>query len=509
MTVQDSAVAERPDSVESTIAHNSGGLYIGGEWTSRSAAATTPLVAPATEQVYAHAVIPTIADADAAVAAARRAFETGTWRTTPVAERVSIINRACGLIAQRAGVIAEIAAHEMGAPVQVTRMMTGVVLDVVRGMGELARSVPDVEPGTGLWDFEIQRDPAGVVVDIVPWNSPFTATMMKSAQALLAGCSVISKPPPTAPFAVVEWARALELAGLPKGVYSVLAADPSVAEHLVAHPAVDLVVFTGGTGVGRRVAELCGRNLKRVVLELGGKSAAVVLDDADLQLAVDSVAASVYFNSGQICSALSRLVIPAHAVDDVVEMLRVKANSVIVGDPLADTTTMGPMATREHHQRVLQRVHEGREEGGRLVYGGERPPEPAQGWYVTPTLFVGDNSMSIAREEIFGPVVTILPYDHVDEAIAIANDSPYGLGGSVFSRDDERARAVAARLDTGSVTINGYTTNLLAPRDPHKDSGIGSVTGTAGYQNFRTSRLVNLRAGGRAWRPTELFADAE
>ncbi|MDV6271336.1 aldehyde dehydrogenase family protein [Rhodococcus globerulus] len=483
------------------------GLYIGGRWRARPDAEMMPLVDPSTEQVYAHAVVPTIADADEAVLSARRAFDSRVWRDVPVGERAVIISRAYEIVLQSLDEIAEIAAFEIGAPVQITRMMTGVVGNVIAGMSEIAVSEGDVEHGNGLWEFEIQRDPAGVVVDVVPWNSPFSGTMMKSAQALLAGCSVISKPPPTAPFAVLAWARALEAAGLPDGVFGVLAAGAEVSERLVTHPGVDLVVFTGGTAVGRRVAELCGRNLKRVILELGGKSAAVVLQDADMQLAVDSVASGVYFNSGQICSALTRLVVPRTRIDEICELLRQKAEGVVIGNPLDESTTMGPMATEDHYRRVLDRVRAGENEGAKRVYGGIRPDSPDLGWYVTPALFIADNEMNIAREEVFGPVATVIGYDSEEEAIAIANDSTYGLGGSVFSADHERAHRVASKLDTGSVTINGYTTNLLAPRNPHKSSGIGSVTGVAGYRSFSSTRLINLQAGAKAWRPTELFAD--
>ena len=481
-------------------------LFIGGERVPSDGGRPRQLVAPATEEVFAESRDPSLADADRAVSAAHGAVVDGRWANLPVDERARVVLAALDAVQARVDETAVLAAHEMGAPVSITRMMTGVVGGVIRGMAENAMRMPDVEPGTGLWEYEIQRDPVGVVLDLVPWNSPATATMMKSAHALLAGCSVISKPPPTAPLAVRAWAEALQDAGLPRGVYSILPADVDVSEYLVAHPQVDLVVFTGGTAIGRRVAASCGANLKRVVLELGGKSAAIVLDDADLQLAVDGVSSGVYFNSGQICSALSRLIVPKDAVDEVVAKLRVKADGVIIGDPLEDKTTMGPMATQGHYERVLACVAQGQAEGARLAYGGSRPEGIERGWYISPALFVADNSQSIAREEIFGPVVTVIPHHGEDDAVRIANDSAYGLGGSVFSADPERARAVASRMDTGSVTINGYTTNLLAPRDPHKSSGIGSITGPAGYQSFRSSRVVNVRARQGAWTPGALFA---
>jgi aldehyde dehydrogenase (NAD+) len=491
------------------LRYDTDSLYIGGHWSAGTGRPWATWVAPSTEETYGRSVQPTEADADAAVTAARQAFRDGLWRERSVRERGDVLRRAAAIIQPKVADIAITSAYEIGAPLGVTTMFAQVVSTVVNRMCDLAASVPDIETGTGLWEFEIQREPAGVVLDIVPWNSPFAATMMKSAQALLAGCSVISKPPPSAPFAVRVWADALNEAGLPEGAYSILPAEAGVSEYLVAHPSVDLVVFTGGTLVGRRVAELCGRNLKRVILELGGKSAAIVLDDSSLQGAVDAVSSGVYYNSGQICSALTRMLVPRAAVDEAVERLRAKASALVIGSPFNPATTMGPLASRSHQQRVLDRIAEGEKDGARMVFGGRRPASQPRGWFVEPTLFVSSNETSIAREEVFGPVVTVIPHDGDDNAIEIANDSDYGLGGGVFAAEEERARGVASQLDTGSVTINGYTTNLLAPRDPRKWSGSGSVTGAGGFQSYRSSRLVNLRAAAGAWAPATLFADGE
>jgi aldehyde dehydrogenase (NAD+)/betaine-aldehyde dehydrogenase len=491
------------------LEYDTDSLYIGGQWSAGPGRPVATWAAPSTEEVYGRSVRPVEADADAAVAAGRRTFRDGTWRGRSVRERGALLRRAAAIVRPQIAEIAVTSAYEIGAPLGVTTMFAQVVTAVIDRMCDLAASVPDVETGTGLWEFQIERAPAGVVLDIVPWNSPFSATMLKSAQALLAGCSVISKPPPSAPFAVRAWARALDEAGLPEGAYSILPAEAEVSEYLVTHPGVDLVVFTGGTPVGRRVAELCGRNLKRVILELGGKSAAIVLPDADLPAAVDAVASGVYYNSGQICSALSRMLVPRAAAGEVVERLRGKVSAMVIGSPFEPATTMGPLASRPHQQRVLDRIAAGQRDGAQLVFGGRRPAAQPRGWFVEPTLFVSANDTSIAREEVFGPVVTVIPHDGDDDAIEIANDSDYGLGGSVFSADEERARRVASQLDTGSVTINGYTTNLLAPRDPRKWSGSGSVTGVAGFQAFRSSRLVNLRAAAGAWAPAALFAGTD
>ena len=484
-------------------------LYIGGRWSAGTGRPVATWAAPSTEEIYGRSAQPVEADADDAVAASRRAYRDGSWRARSVRERGALLRRAAAIVRSQTAGIAVTSAYEIGAPLGVTTMFIQVVTTVIDRMCDLAASVPDVETGTGLWEFQIEHEPAGVVLDIVPWNSPFSATMLKSAQALLAGCSVISKPPPSAPFAVRAWADALNEAGLPAGVYSILPAEAEVSEYLVSHPGVDLVVFTGGTPVGRRVAELCGRNLKRVILELGGKSAAIVLDDANLPAAVDAVASGVFYNSGQICSALSRMLVPRAAVGEAVERLREKVSAVVIGSPFEPATTMGPLASRPHQQRVLDRIAAGERDGAQLVFGGRRPAGQPRGWFVEPTLFVSANDTSIAREEVFGPVVTVIPHDGDDDAVDIANDSDYGLGGGVFSADEQRARRVASRLDTGSVTINGYTTNLLAPRDPRKWSGRGSVTGVPGFQAFRSSRLVNLRAAAGAWAPAALFARAD
>jgi aldehyde dehydrogenase (NAD+) len=481
------------------------GFHIGGETVPASDPSREVLISPATTEAFAEVPVPVNEDVDRAISAARGVFDSGLWKGVPVDERAQVVLRACEEIDTRVEEIATISALEIGAPIQVTRMMVNMVLRTVRAMTDLARTIPDISVEKGLWEYEIQHDPAGVVVDVVPWNGPFNATMMKSAQALLAGCTVISKPPPSAPFAVLIWADALARAGLPPGAFNILPAGSDVSEYLIAHRGVDLVVFTGGTSVGRRVAELCGRNLTRLVLELGGKSAAVVLDDADLQLVADSVAAGAYFNSGQICSALSRVVVPPSSINELVDRLSSKSSEIVIGSPLDPSTTMGPLATARHHARVLEYIQAGRTEGANLAFGGDVPDRLRPGWYVEPTLFVGDNSMAIAREEIFGPVVTVIPHNGDDDAVAIANDSDFGLGGSVFSIDEQRARHVASQLQTGSVTINGYTTNLLAPRDPFKGSGIGTVTGAKGFETFRTSRTVNLRAAQGAWTPSQIF----
>ena len=470
-----------------------GHFFIGGSLHTPSTTTRVGLVSPATEEVYAEIARPASTEADHAVDEARTAFDSGAWSSMPVDARAEVIERACDGVEQRAAEIAVTCAYEIGAPISQTRQSVMGAALVVRQMCDSARSMPDSRIGVGQWHYEVQYEPIGVVLNIVPWNSPFAGMMRHTAQALLAGCSVIAKPSPDTPFSAVIWGRVLQAAGLPDGTYSAVPAEADVSEYLVCHGAVDHVAFIGGTPTGRRVAELCGRNLKRYVLELGGKSAAIVLDDADVARAAKAVAGGVFHNSGQICSALTRVVVPPALVAEMVEALLLEASARSLGDPLDEQTTMGPLASSAHQQRVLAAIRQGQEEGAELQFGGRRPAELARGFFVEPTVFVGHNDMRLARDEIFGPVAVVIPHDGDDDAVRIANDSQFGLGGAVFSADQERAVAIASRIQTGSVSINAYTTNMLAPRDPQKDSGWGTSSGPEGYQSYARSRTVNLR----------------
>ena len=478
------------------------GWFIGGEIVAPAGPAEVELECPANGEVYAVVPRVTPADVDRAATQARASFERGDWRRLDVRERVAVIRRATELVETSLDDITTTAAFEIGAPVRITQNTIGTAVTLVRRLCDIALATPDVEEATGLWEYAVQRDPLGVVAILSPWNGPVFETIVKSSMALLAGCSVICKPPPTAPFGGQFWADAVMEAGLPRGVLSILPAHADGSEYLVSHPDVDKVVFTGGTEIGRRVAELCGRHLKRVGLELGGKSAAVVLDDADLDVVAQAVAASTFFNSGQVCSALSRVVAPRHLVDEVSDRIAARGRAMLIGDPFDADTVMGPLATRQHQQRVQGYVASGTEQGAHLVTGGVVPTGLEAGAYFEPTVFSHvANSMRIAQEEIFGPVVSVIAHDGEDSAVQIANDSPFGLGGSVFSRDEERAYAVGGRLRTGAVTLNAYTSNFLAPRAPHKDSGIGVMTGLQGYQGFRSSRVVNTRPAAGAFTP--------
>ena len=478
------------------------GFFIGGEFVSASSPRLLPLCCPATAAAYATVPPVTSIEVERAVGAARRAFDDGSWSLLRADERVAILQLATENLRPSFQEIARVAAFEIGAPVSLTESMLEVAVSLVARLGEIALTMPHTEEAQGLWDYVVQRQPYGVVVVISPWNGPMFETIVKSSMALLSGNSVISKPPPLAPFVGQYWGESLTRAGLPAGVFSILPADAQVSQELVIRREVDKIAFTGGTSVGRKIAELCGANLKRVVLELGGKSAAVVLEDADLDVVAQAVASGSFFNSGQVCSALTRVVVPRRLAAETAERIAEIGSKIVIGDPFDPETSMGPMASASHFERVQKFVALGREQGARLVTGGRRPPGLGPGWYFEPTVFADvKSSMRISQEEIFGPVVAVIAHDGEGDAVRIANDSEYGLGGSVFSADAERALGVAGRLQTGSVTINGFTSNFLAPRDPHKSSGTGVMTGAGGYRAFQSSRIVNLRPAKGAWVP--------
>jgi aldehyde dehydrogenase (NAD+) len=340
----------------------------------------------------------------------------------------------------------------------------------------------------------VVREAAGVVAAITPWNYPLHQAVAKVAPALAAGCTVVLKPSEVAPLSAFLLAEAAEEAGLPSGVLNVVTGRGAAGEALVAHPDVDMVSFTGSTAAGRAVAAAAAATVKRVTLELGGKSPAVVLDDADIDEAVRSAVSQCYLNSGQTCIAWSRLLVPRSRQDEAVAVARKVAEEFTVGDPLAGSARLGPLATRDQRERVRSYIRKGVEEGATLVAGGPEPPEGlARGFYVRPTVFADvKEDMTIAQEEIFGPVVAVIPYDDEDDAVRIANGTIYGLHGAVFSRDRERALAVARRLRTGQVDVGGGTYNHLAPFGGYKQSGVGRELGRQGLEEFLEVKSLQL-----------------
>jgi len=472
-------------------------LFIGGEWLPSAGAETIDVINPATEEVIGHAPHASAADVDRAVAAAREAFDHGDWPRLALEERVAALERIRDIYATRLDQVADVITAEMGSPRTFSRaLQTPLVVALIDYYLELARSFPFEEvrgaiAGTAL----VIREPVGVVAAISPWNAPQVTTVAKLIPALLAGCTVIVKPAPETPIDGLMLAEVCEQAGLPPGVLSVLPAGREIGEYLVTHAGVDKVAFTGSTAAGRRIASLCGQDLRRVTLELGGKSAAILLDDADLDAAVEGMRMLSLANSGQICANHTRVIVPETRQREIVERMVAMLEEMPVGDPTDPVTEVGPLATARQRERVEGYIAAGRSEGATLAHGGSRPTHLSAGWYVEPTIFTGvDNGMRIAREEIFGPVLAVIPYGDIGEAIEIANDSSYGLSGGVWSGEPGRALEVARRIRTGQVSVNGAPGGMQAPFGGFKQSGLGRELGPEGLQSFLETKSVAITA---------------
>ena len=441
------------------------------------------VVDPATEQVVGSVPAGTAADVDAAVAAARAAFD--GWAARPVAERSALVRAISEGIARRRDEIAATVTAEMGSPIGfATQVHASVPVATSAGIADVLDQGFDwtEEHGNSL----IVREPVGVVGAITPWNYPLHQIVAKVAAALAAGCTVVLKPSELAPLTASIFAEIAAEAGVPAGVFNLVhGTGPVVGEAIAGHPDVDMVSFTGSTRAGRRVSEVAAGTVKRVALELGGKSANVVLDDADLAKAVKLGVAGCFPNGGQSCNALSRMLVPESRHDEAVELAVAAVAKYSVGDPSDERTRIGPMASDVQRDRVVDYIRSGVAEGASVVTGGPEAPDGLdRGYYVRPTVFTGVRpDMTIAREEIFGPVLSILPYRDDDEAVAIANDSEYGLSGAVFG-SDERALLVARRIRTGQVAVNGGAFNPNAPFGGYKQSGNGREFGKFGLEEF-------------------------
>jgi aldehyde dehydrogenase (NAD+) len=468
-----------------------GQLYIGGEWIASTAERSIPVVNPATEEVIATVPDGTVADVDRAVHAARLAFP--GWAATPVGERARLLGALRNGIADRQAELAATITAEMGAPTKVaTNVQTGLPLQVLDSYIELAGTADETET---IGNSVVVREPVGVVAAITPWNYPLHQTIAKIAPALLAGCTVVHKPSEVAPLSAHVLAEIAEDIGLPAGVYNLVSGSGAVVgEALAQHPDVDMVSFTGSTRAGRRVSELASATVKRVALELGGKSANVILDDADITAAVKVGVANCFLNSGQTCTAWTRMLAPASRYDDVVALAAETAGAYTVGDPTDPATRLGPLASGAQRDRVLAYIGQGVAEGARLVAGGtDGKGVPERGYYVAPTVFADVASdATIAQEEIFGPVLSIIRCADDDDAVRIANATQYGLAGAVWSADTDRAMAVARRLRTGQVDINGGRFNPSAPFGGYKQSGNGRELGRHGLEEFLLIKSLQL-----------------
>lgn len=474
-------------------------LFIGGEWVDPEGDERLVVVSPSSEQPIGSVPLPTAGDVDRAVSAARRAFDTGPWPRMSLTDRSAVVAGAAEILQGQVGEIARMMTAEMGSPITATS--TGHVPLGVQMLGEfieLAASLNYEElRATPRGPALVWRDPVGVVGAVAPWNGPFIISIAKVIPALLVGCTVVFKPAPETPLDVAYLAEALQQAGLPEGVLSVIPADRDVSARLVEHPGIDMVSFTGSTAVGREIGAVCGEQIKRVHLELGGKSAAIILPDADLEVTMPALQNGAFRNSGQVCAALTRVLAPRRLYDEVVGRLCDRAGDVVVGDPFDPATQMGPLVSARQRDRVERYIALGTEAGAKLMAGGGRPAELPTGWYIEPTVFAqADNSMQIAREEVFGPVVVVIPYGEEDDPISIANDSPYGLHGAVFTTDPARALEVARRVRTGTFSINGHMVNSAAPFGGMKCSGTpGREFGPEGFEGYLEPRTINVPAG--------------
>jgi len=473
-------------------------LFIGGEWVAPSTTATIEVISPHSEEVVGRVPEAKEADVDRAVAAARAAFDAGPWPHMPPSERADIMAALNGALQQRAEDLAVTITTEMGTPISFSRigqvMAANMVLDYFTG---LARQFPfeEIRPGM-LGPALVRREAVGVVGAIVPWNVPLFVTMLKLAPALAAGATVVLKPAPETPLDAMLLADAIQEAGVPKGVVNIVPAGREVGEHLVTHAGVDKISFTGSTAAGRRIAALCGERLRRVTLELGGKSAAIILDDADLDQVIPGLLPAAMMNSGQACIAQTRILVSRRRHDAVVDALVTAVRGIKVGDPMEPDTFCGPLVAARQRDRVEGYIALGRKEGARIVTGGGRPAWAKRGWYVEPTVFVGvDNAMRIAREEIFGPVVAVIPYASEDDAVGIANDSDYGLSGTVWTADVDHGVDIARRVRTGTYTVNGFAMEFSAPFGGFKNSGLGRELGPEGLAAYLEPKTINLPMG--------------
>jgi aldehyde dehydrogenase (NAD+) len=467
-------------------------FYIDGEWVPGAGPDYLEIVSPSTEEIVGGVPVAIGQDIDRAVTAARKAFE-GPWSAMPGAERCEILMAAAGEFRKRQPDLVGTQVAEMGIPVSGAGGQCSSVPPVLEYYADLARTYAfEREEVVGSAAATVVQDPVGVVGAITPWNGPTVLSTWKIAPALAAGCTVVLKPPPESPLSQLVLAEVFEAAGVPAGVLNVVPGGREAGEHLVRHRGTDKIAFTGSTAAGKRIMSACSDQVKRVSLELGGKSAMIICPDIDFATIIPAFTRGAMRNSGQVCAMPSRALVHRSRYDEAVELAAATAAELRIGDPHDPDTEIGPLVAKRQQDRVLGYVQIAIDEGARVVTGGKRPAGMRKGWYVEPTVLANvDNNMRVAQEEIFGPVVSFIPFDDDDHAVAIANDSVYGLGGGVWSADIDHAKAIARRLRTGTINVNGGAPPH--PRVPYggfKESGLGRELGVEGLEMYLEPKTI-------------------
>ncbi len=473
-------------------------IWVGGQFVAPAGTGLIEVVSPHTEQVIATVPDGTNADIDRAVAAAREAFDHGPWPHLTPAERASYLSALSAEIVGSMDHWAGVISSEMGAPFSFSQMgqvfASTMVLDYYAGLAATYH-FEEVRNGV-MGPALVRREPVGVAAAIVPWNVPLFTTVLKLGPAFLAGCTVVLKPSPETPLDAYLLAEACEKIGLPKGVLNIVVAGRETGAHLVSHPGVDKVGFTGSTAAGKKIAAAAGADLKRVTLELGGKSAAIFLPDADLSVAVPQALGSGFMNNGQACVAQTRILVSRDRWSETVDALTEWTAAQVVGDPMDPATQIGPLVAARQRDRVEGFIATAQKEGGKIAVGGGRPASQSTGWYVEPTLVIDvDPKHTIAQQEVFGPVVSVLAYDTPEDAVRIANDSDFGLSGTVFTADVAVGIDIARRVRTGTYTINSFALEFAGPFGGFKQSGVGRELGPEGLAAYLESKTISLPAG--------------
>ena len=470
-------------------------IFINGKWVAPSSTERIAVINPATEEVCAHVPAAKEADIDRAVAAAREAFDSGPWPRLSVGERVRWIRKLSEGLGARRDELTTTITTELGCPISASMISQAfpptLVLDKY---AEIAESFSFEETRQGLLgQVLVLTEPVGVCGLIVPWNFPISIITFKLGAALAAGCTNVIKSAPETPLDAYLLAEVCDEIGFPKGVINIVAANRSESEHLVRHPGVDKVSFTGNSQVGRHIASLCGQQLKRCSLELGGKSAAIVLEDANPGAVSFGLVQAGLLNAGQACAAQTRLLLPKKRYEEYLDALAGVIGGMPCGDPMDPSTQVGPLVAERQRDRVTGYIDIGKSEGARIVVGGGRPKGLPKGWYVEPTLLANvHNHMRVAREEIFGPVLVAIPYESEAEAIGIANDNDYGLSGSVWTADKAHGVDIARKVRTGTYNVNGFTIDFGAPFGGFKASGIGREFGPEGITSYTESKSIAI-----------------